>query len=193
MRLLFRRIFAISSLLLVATSAFAGVGEGSGNIVGQLENMSAGGYSVNATDPSTGRSRDVSVGSDGAFRFSQLPVGQYELTVSRDGTVVARDTFTVALNSNTSAIFALQDAGAIEEITVTGSKPAYDTYSTDSGVVLDEATIDFLPVPRNLTSVALLAPGTIKGDSNWDSNGSGATAGYASFGGSSVAETRVAS
>lgn len=183
-----RRVIALSSLLLIATSAFAGIGEGSGNIVGQLENLSVGEYSVNATDPSTGRSRDVSVAADGTFRFSQLPVGQYELTVSRDGTVVARDTFMVALNSNTSAVFALQDAGAIEEITVTGSKPAYDTYSTDSGVVLDEAQIDFMPVPRNLTSVALLAPGTVKGDSNWDSNGSGATAGYASFGGSSVAE-----
>jgi hypothetical protein len=134
-------------------------------------------------------SRDITVGADGDFRFSQLPVGTYVVTVSRnDGTVIARDTFSVTLNGNTTAVFVLEDTGTLEEITVTAARQTFDTYSTDSGVVIGEAEIDLMPVARNLTSVALLAPGTVKGDVKWDVSGTGGAAGYASFGGSSVAE-----
>lgn len=179
---------AFAAIMLVSLNAYGAIGEGTGNIVGELQNQAAATYTVNATDEATGRSRDVTVGADGSFRFSQLPVGRYVVTVSRDGTVVARDSFNVTLNANTSAIFPLADAGDIEEITVTAAALSYDTYSTDSGVVIGESEIDLMPVARNLTSVALLAPGTIKGDSNWEANGSGGGPGYASFGGSSVAE-----
>jgi len=179
---------AIATLLLLSMNAYAAIGEGTGNIVGSLTNTGGANYTVDAVAEATGRSRSVTVGSDGDFRFSQMPTGIYVVTVSRDGNVVARDSFNVTLNSNTIARFELVDTTGIEEITVTGSMVSYDTYSTDSGVVLNEAELDVMPVARNLTSVALLAPGTIKGDSNWTANGSGSSPGYASFGGSSVGE-----
>lgn len=176
----------VATMVLASTNVYA-IGEGTGNVVGSLENLSSGTYTVTALHEATGRSRETRVDSDGDFRFSQLPVGTYVLSVRRDGTVVARDTFNVSLNANVPAKFALAGE-SIEEIITTASAIKYDTYSTDSGVVLGEAELDILPVARNLTSVALLAPGTVKGDSKWQAEGNGGGAGYASFGGSSIAE-----
>ena len=176
-------------VMLVAIATFASfnsfaAGGATGNIVGSLENQSSGSYTVNATDEATGRSRDVTVDSDGGFRFSQLPVGTYSLSVSRNGTVVARDNFNVVLNGTTTARFPLSDSD-MEEITVTASAPTYDTYATDSGLVLDEQQLDLMPVARNITAVSLLAPGVILGDSKFGLSGG---IGFASFGGSSISE-----
>ena len=176
----------VATMVLVSTNAFA-IGEGTGNIVGSLDNLGSGTYTVTASNEATGRSRDADVDSDGDFRFSQLPVGRYVLSISRDGSVIARDTFSVSLNSNVPAKFLLADE-SIEEIITTATAIKGDVYSTDSGVVLGETEIDVMPIPRNLTSVALLAPGTVKGDQKWASAGTGGDAGFASFGGSSIAE-----
>ena len=144
------------------------VGEGTGNIVGSLKDLGSGTYTVNATDSSTGRSRTININPNGDFRFSQLPVGQYNLIVSRDGTIIARDNFGVTLNGNTLAVFPLADQDVeLDEIIVTASATTGDVYSTDSGVVLGKDEIDILPVTgissiecirRLLTKVVLNQP-----------------------------------
>lgn len=178
------RNLLVASATLLACHALAAVGESTGNVIGSLSNFGEGTYSVNVTDPSTGRSRDVRVQPDGSFRFAQLPVGRYEVTVTKDGRVVARDDFNVTLNANTAARFDLAQA-SIEEIVVSATPVTGDVYSTDSGLVLDEEAIDLMPVPQTLTGVSLLAPGVVRGDDRFGlTNGPG----LASFGGSSVAE-----
>ena len=172
------------AMMFIALNAYGA--SASGNIAGTLENMSSGAYSVNAADESTGRSRDTGVSGDGDFRFTQLPIGTYVLSVSHDGNVVARDTFKVTLNGTTTALFPLeQQSASIEEIVVTASAPSYDTYATDSGLVLDEEELDLLPIARNLTAVSMLAPGVVLGESKFGLSGG---TGFASFGGSSISE-----
>ncbi|MGB5409946.1 MAG: carboxypeptidase regulatory-like domain-containing protein [Woeseiaceae bacterium] len=175
---------SITLLVMLLFTAAAYAVEGTGNIVGSLENTSSSSYTVSARDASTGRSRATTADADGDFRFSQLPVGTYEVVVERNGVVVARDSFGVSINGNTVARFILDDA-SIDEITVTAAAISGDVYSTDSGVVLERGELDIMPVARNLTSVSMLAPGVVLGDSKFALNGS---SGYASFGGSSVAE-----
>lgn len=175
-------------LLALAISAsplpvLAQVGESTGNIVGQVDNLGSGAYSVVATNPATGRTRNATVSADGSFRFSQLPVGSYELTVSRDGKVVARDSFSVGLEGNTTARFALSDS--MEAIVVTSSRVTGDAYSTDSGLILSADEVKVLPIQKNLTGVALLAPGAVLGDEKFGLSGG---QGFVSFGGSSIAE-----
>ena len=147
----------VATMVLVSMNAHA-IGEGTGNIIGSLDNLGSGTYTVTAANEDTGRSRDTGVDSDGDFRFSQLPVGMYVLSVSRDGTVIARDAFSVSLNANVAANFTLS-GDTIEEIITTATAIKGDVYSTDSGVVLGESEIDVMPIPRNLTSVALLGTG----------------------------------
>ncbi len=174
----------VATMVFVATNAYA-VGESTGNIVGSLSNTTAAQYSITAASPATGRSRTVTADSSGSFRFSQLPIGEYVVSVVQNGTVVARDTIQVALDANAPARFVLADE-SIEEIIATAQAISGDTYSTDSGLVIDSDAIAILPVARNLTAVSMLAPGTVLGDSRFSlSNGSN---GLVSFGGSSVAE-----
>lgn len=177
------RTWFIAAVSMFSLHAF-GQGNSTGDIVGSLENQSSGQYTITAVDPSKGRSRTVSVDADGSFRFSQLPVGEYDLQVMRDGTLIARDDFFVTLNGNTVANFPLADQ-SVEEITVTASRTVGDTYSTDSGLVMSKANIDIMPVGRNLTAISLLAPGVVQGDAQF---GLGGGTGFASFGGSSIAE-----
>ena len=173
--------------IMVLTMAFASqqvLASDTGNIVGSLSNTTGSNYTMTARDPATGRSLTVTADSNGSFRFSRLPIGTYEITVSENGNVVARDTKYVSLNSNVPVRFVFDDS--IEEIITTAQAISADTYSTDSGLVLNNEQIEILPVARNLTAVSMLAPGTVLGDSRFSlSNGSN---GLVSFGGSSVAE-----
>jgi hypothetical protein len=178
MRTLFVAIVSLFSLQVYAQGA------STGDIVGSLQNQGSGQYTVTANEPATGRSRTTNVGADGSFRFSKLPVGTYDLMVMRNGTLVARDTFPVTLNGNTVATFPIAEQ-SMDEITVTASKLVGDTYSTDSGLVMTKDNIDIMPVGRDLTSISLLAPGVVEGDSKFGLSGG---PGFASFGGSSVAE-----
>ncbi|WP_438862763.1 TonB-dependent receptor [Neptunicella sp.] len=150
------------------------------NIVGTIVAQDYSQYTVTASEPSTGYSREISINSDGSYRFSQLPTGEYDITVMKNGQVVGQDKVRVKLGSNSTSNFDFVTSGT-EVIEVTGARiSAVDVSTTDSGLVIGEVELDRMPVARDITSVALLAPGTIKGDSGFGNT--------ASFGGSSVAE-----
>lgn len=154
------------------------------NINGKVAASNYEGVTVTATNPETGFSRQIDVNDDGSFRFSKLPTGTYEVVISRNGSVVAKDNVRLSLGANASASFDLMASNA-EVIEVTGARiSAVDVTSLDSGLTLGEVEFDRMPVARNLTAVSLLAPGVVLGDSKF----AGAGPGYASFGGSSVAE-----
>jgi hypothetical protein len=177
---LFRSLLALS-VLLVSVQAYASTG----NIIGSLENTDGTGYTVTAKHVGTGRSLTVNAADSGSFRFSQLDVGEYEVTVFQNGQAVARDQVSVRINSNVPARFILADQ-SIEEIITTAQAISGESYSTDSGLVIGLDDLELLPIARNITAVSLLAPGTVLGDSRFSlSNGSN---GLVSFGGSSVAE-----
>ncbi|MEP1869830.1 MAG: carboxypeptidase regulatory-like domain-containing protein [Paraglaciecola sp.] len=156
------------------------------NISGSISANDYSQYVVTASDPKTGLKREVAVNQSGEFRFAQLPTGIYEITVTKNGAVVAKQQARLSLGSNTGLEFDFLKEDGTERIEVTGARiSAIDLSSTDSGLVIGEFELDRMPVARNITSVALLAPGTIQGDSSFSSPNSGGTA---SFGGASVAE-----
>jgi hypothetical protein len=179
------RSLMVALVLSIPLQVHAQVGDSTGNIVGNVENLGSGSYSVTATSPSTGRTRTATIGADGNFRFSQLPTGAYELSITRDGKVVARDNFSVGLDGNTAARFRLADPNTLAEVVVNSSRVTGDVYSTDSGLVLSTEEIHLLPVEHNMVGVSMLAPGTVLGDAKFGLSGG---QGLVSFGGSSVAE-----
>ncbi|MFQ6371598.1 TonB-dependent receptor [Shewanella sp. YIC-542] len=142
---------------------------------------SANEYSATAYNPKTGLTRTVDVGPQGNFRFAKLPFGVYEVTIFKGDTVVAKDSVAVSLGVNANAQFDIQAAQNIEVLSVVGARiNPVDLTTADSGLTINKDSIDMMPVARDFTSIALLAPGTVSGDGKF---GSGA-----SFGGSSVAE-----
>ncbi|MCL1634718.1 TonB-dependent receptor [Luteimonas sp. SX5] len=163
---------------------FAGGVQAQSNTAGTVSGRAASGDTITVTSSDTGFSRTISVGQDGGYRLSQLPPGKY--TVTRKGSDGATNTRDVVVNVGTASNVdfvapSAGDAAQLETVTVigTGAINPIDVSSVESSTILTEEAIDRLPVGRDTTSVALLAPGTVRSDSFGN---------VASFGGSSAAE-----
>lgn len=129
----------------------------------------------------TGLKRSVVSDANGAFRFPLLPPGPYKITAEKAGfTTTVEERVQVGISGKVNVDLALNDA-SMERIAVTGSAISLvDVTSSNTGIVIDSVTLEKVPVPRDLTSVALLAPGTTKGDSAFGN--------VPSIGGASAAE-----
>jgi hypothetical protein len=159
----------------------------SGVIFGSAGNAS--GTVVHLENVNTGQSRDITVESNGRYRATSLPVGTYTVTLKRDGQVVgSRENVQVRVGSGTDVSFDTATASegqatTLEGLTVVGSAlPAIDVSSVDSRTVLTAEQLAKLPLARDVTSAALLAPGTVQGDSRYGN--------VASFGGASASENQ---
>ncbi|MDU0355600.1 TonB-dependent receptor [Paraglaciecola aquimarina] len=142
----------------------------------------ADGVTVMAKNIATGTTRTISLDADGSYRLAKLPSGVYEVVVSKDGNTLAKEEVRVSLGQNSVTNFEVAvPSSQTEVISIVGSSySSIDLSSSDSGLTLGDIEIARMPVARDITSVALLAPGTVKGDSAFGNT--------ASFGGSSVAE-----
>jgi len=170
------------SIAALAVTAVLGMSSASADdLVGRVSGSLTTGVTVKAVNVETGTQRTVSVNEDGSYRLAKMPSGNYKITVMKDGAVVAEDQARAALGRNTVTNFDVSASDDTEIIQVVGSSTAtIDVSSSDSGLTVGEFEIDRMPIARNLTSVALLAPGVVAGDSTFGNT--------ASFGGSSVAE-----
>jgi len=175
---------AVTAALSLSSASFAGNNDGVllGNIV-DMSKTPVAGATVTAKDPKTGFTRTTIVKADGSYRFSALPVGNYNVTVSKDGyNNFEQKDIRIKLGGRTEFNAPIASVGSnLERIEVRGAAMAtIDTTSSESALNIGAVELSRLPIARDITSVALLAPGTTKGDSAFGNN--------ASFGGASVAE-----
>ncbi|MBT1443879.1 hypothetical protein KJI95_04995 [Shewanella sp. JM162201] len=158
---------SITTLLAIQAPAFAD------NTTGSVYGTAKAGSTVTLVNPKTGIKREVVVSADGKYNISNVQPGVY--TVSSGG---ESHEVLVAIGTGASAYFG---GGTTEVISIVGSRiSSIDTSSVESTTVYMADQVELLPVGRDLTSVALLAPGTVQGDSGFGN--------LAAFGGSSVAE-----
>lgn len=153
---------------------------------GAVAGRASAGDQITITNNATGAARTVTVGADGSYRLTQLPVGDYSLQVKREGANVG-DTVGVNVSLGGTTTVNLSSEGGVvnlDSIQVVGSRVVnrVDVRSTESATNINREELARLPVGQSLGSVALLAPGVISGNSNF---------GGISFGGSSVAENSV--
>jgi hypothetical protein len=142
--------------------------------VGSLFGSAEAGSKVTIQNVDSGTSREITVGKDGRFAVSQLPPGTYKVTSGSKTNIVA-----VRVGTGSSVDFAKE--ATLDTVTVTASQVnSIDVSSVESTTVFTAEQLEKLPVSRDVTSVALLAPGTVKGDTGFGN--------LASFGGASVAE-----
>ncbi|WP_240126550.1 TonB-dependent receptor [Thermomonas alba] len=166
-----------SALTVALGLCFAG-GVQAQSAVGSIFGEAPANSSVSIENLDTGATRQISADANGRFSFSQLQPGRYRVTsngVTREVQVKVGTGTSVSLN---------QQATTLGTVTVIGSGAInpIDVSSVESTTVFTQQQIQQLPVARDITNVALLAPGTVKGDTGLG-NGN-----LASFGGSSVAE-----
>ena len=159
------------SIILVLGMSFASVSiaqNSDGSIFGQIGGKEA----VHIFNIETGASRTIESNSDGSFVFTKVPPGKYKVsTGSRTRDVL------VVIGSGSKVTF--EDVATIT-VTASRMRSPIDVSSTESNTVFSQVDLQSLPVSRDPSSVALLAPGTVGGDSAFGN--------LASFGGASVAE-----
>lgn len=183
----YSKAFRRSALSAALGLCFASGAYAQSNSAGAVFGQAASGDTILLENPSTGFSRQITVGADGIYRISAVPTGQYQITVRHpDGSTAVRQNVAVNVGTGTSVNFTQEAGGTttLGGITVVGSRliNPVDVSSVESTTVLTAERIAQIPVPRDISSVALLAPGTVKGDAAFGN--------LASFGGSSVAENQ---
>ena len=171
-----------SALTVALGMCFVGGVQAQSNSAGAVTGRAASGDTITITNPATGFSRTITVDNSGSYRFSALPTGQYQL--SRNGGGTRAVTVNVGSAANIDFVTSSGDATTLDTVTVLGSGAInpIDVSSVESTTILTAEQIAKIPVNRDTTSVALLAPGTVRGDAAFGN--------LASFGGSSVAENQ---
>ena len=173
---------AVTATLGMATPALAANTNGfiTGNAI-TSEGSTLTGATITIENVDTGLVRTVNTGDNGVFRFPLLPPGTYKVTAEKAGfQTTIQEQVTVGISGKTNIDITLLEDN-VERISVTGSAVAMvDVTSSSTGIVVDSLTLEKVPVPRDFTGVALLAPGTTKGDSAFGD--------LPSIGGASVAE-----
>lgn len=151
---------------------------------GSINGRAAKGDTVVVEAKSIGITRQGRVADDGSFLVGQLPPGTYQVTITRaNGT---KQTIDVVVQSGEGATANFTQTQRIE---VTGSaiRRGLDVQSVESVQTLSRADIDRIPVARDATAIALLAPTAVFGDSRIGSTGT-RNGNVPSLGGASPAE-----
>ena len=153
---------------------------------GSVAGYASAGDQVTITNINTGLTRSVIVGSDGNYRLGQLQVGDYDLQVVRNGQPVGEPVrVAVALGGTTTVNLGTEGGVAdLAAVTVIGNRVVnrVDVRSTETATNVTREDVSRMPVAQSLSSVALLAPGVVGGNSSF---------GGISFGGSSIAENSI--
>ncbi|NII55865.1 TonB-dependent receptor [Luteibacter sp. SG786] len=139
-----------------------------GSIFGQVP--AGAGQTVTATSD-TGVTRTATVSPDGRYTIGQLPLGNYKVTLNRDGAAVdSRSNVTLRVGAGTEVGFggaaASGEAASLEGVTVSANAlPSIDVSSVDSRTVITSQQLAKLPLARTAEAIALLAPGAVAGSS----------------------------
>lgn len=170
------RITVLISLLLTLALSPGAAGQSltTGGISGVVSDPSGAvvpNVAVVAKNLDTGAVFDTTTTGVGAFRFSLLKPGRYELSVSASGFAKLTQGAIVEVGQDTNATLRLEVTKTAMTIEVTTTEPLV---STSSGINTNfsEAEVQQLPNPGNdITTIALTAPGTVSNN----------TGGYGNF------------
>lgn len=120
------------------------------------------GATVTAKNPDTGFSRTVATDNDGNFKFSALPVANYQVRVEKTGFKAAvNESVTATVGSDTDVRFQLE-AGSVDVVVeVTSSGELLDTSEGQVAKSVSQQQILELPGRNSLNGLALLNPGVL--------------------------------
>lgn len=131
----------------------------------------------------SGFTRTATVGDNGQFTFGNLPLGNYTVTLRKDGqTMATKSNVLIQVGGGVSVSFGGSAANAQNFGTVqvtANALPTIDVTTVHNSTVITSEQLRKLPLGHNGTAIALLTPGTMSSD---------AFGGGINFGGSSIAE-----
>ena len=109
----------------------------------------------------TGITQNAKTNGDGFYRFSALPPGTYEVTVTSSGFISQRQNLTLSTNQSRDLNFSVQvQSSATQVVQVQDTAPLLDTAETRQQLTIDQKTIRDLPLQGNsIFNTLALAPG----------------------------------
>ncbi len=186
-----KKLFAILMFAALLGGGLAWAQETTGSAIGTItseDGATMPGVTVTISDSTTGFERTTVTNTAGEFRFVALPPATYALQATLDGFQTYKRNLQVDLGRTVKNDFVMTLGAVTDVIEVTGEAPLVDVTSTVTGMTVNQEEFSGrLPVGRESTQIALLAPSSTQGDTRFDSdNTPGQT--LAAISGSSPAE-----
>ena len=140
----------VTVVLLGALSASLAFGQATAQIHGTVLDMSGAGVpgaTLKATQTETGVTRTTTSGADGGYVLSNLPLGPYNIEVTRDGFSTAVESgIVLQVNSDPTLTIAMKIGGVSERVTVEATATQVESRSIGVGTVIETQRILDLPL-----------------------------------------------
>ena len=152
-------------LAVLLSSSVVALGQTTGTISGTITDEKGAvipNASVTARNTERNISRSLTTGSDGNYRFENLPVGPYEVVVEATGfSKYVQTGITLILNQNAVVDVSMRPGGVQEVVNVTENAALINTSNAEVSTQFDSRRLSELPLgpTRNVLAVALSAPG----------------------------------
>ncbi|HEX9425020.1 MAG TPA: carboxypeptidase-like regulatory domain-containing protein [Pyrinomonadaceae bacterium] len=158
-----RSIFVLAALF--ACSSYVVIAQTTGTISGDVRDEKEAVIpkaTVTVRNVRTNDLRTAQTDDDGRYRFTNMPVGDYEVTVESTGFAKhIQSGITLALNQNAVVNVAMKAGGVQETVNVVENAAVLNTSNAEVSTRFDERRLSELPIgtTRNVFNVALSAPG----------------------------------
>ena len=165
-RVVTRALVCVSAVLLALTAAIAQLP--TGTILGTVKDSSGAvvpGAEVAARQTDTNQSRTATTGEDGAYRFDQLSVGTYEITVKASGFETdVQSGLTLSVGAEQVSNFTLQVGSVSQTVSVSAEAATLvtTTNASLSSLVTPDLIADMPLNGRNYNDLTLLQMGVSK-------------------------------
>jgi hypothetical protein len=148
----------------VLAAAALGAQSFRGGIVGTVTDSSGASVAdaqVTVTSEDTGLTRVVETDSDGNYHFSELPLGNYSVTVVKTGfNTQTQKGIAVAVSTDSRVDFKMTPGEVKQVVEVNSEVPLVDTTSDTVGGTIEGSVVQDLPVNgRDFTKLMTLVPG----------------------------------
>jgi hypothetical protein len=175
-------VFCLSLVLLICGANAAFAQEVTATVTGTITDQSGAaiaGANVTAKSVERGITYSATSNESGLYRISNLPIGNYELRVEKQGfQTSAYPAFTLVLNQVARVDVEMKVGQVSQTIEVSGAVPVLKTEATQVDTIINASTNDNLPLAsRNYVQLTLLAPGSVSTDPSSFNNGNN-TGGY---------------
>jgi hypothetical protein len=140
---------------------------GTSNITGTVRDTAGGvvpGATVTAKNEATGVTNTQTTNDSGVYSFALLPVGNYTITVEKQGFKTLQKTQNTLEVGEPLTVDAAMEVGQLSEtVTVTGGAEQLQTANATMGNVVEQKAIETLPLNgRNPLALLLLEPGVVQ-------------------------------
>lgn len=161
-------IRTLTALIIIVVCAAAAIAQtGTSNINGTVRDTSGAvvpGATVRAKSEATGVTSTQTTNDSGFYAFNSLPVGNYTITVEKQGFKTLQSTTNALTVGTPLTVDGSLEIGQVSEtVTVTGGTEQLQTANATMGNVVEQKAIETLPLNgRNPLALLLLEPGVVQ-------------------------------